>query len=204
LKTYWFGSTSGIDGTNQTATRFDTTEILNSMSYFNSTSDIVKAGTLIVVGGSRVDANFTYNPSLLDPLNGFGESKIFLENIPRRMALEDPKLLPLGGNPALRDIALTEALKRPSSQTLASSDVSFLYPTLAENNRDEDLLHVSLGLLDSQPENPQLLNNVVWLELLRGRVDKERVEKLAAWPPQGRTRFLHHRTRRRRERSIPT
>ena len=90
------------------------------------------------------------------------------------------KLAVLGGNTGVRDLALTEALKRTSAQTLASTDVAFLYPTLAENDRDEDLLRISMGLLESQPGNPQLLNNVVWLELLRGRIDEGRVEKLAA------------------------
>ncbi|HQW28987.1 MAG TPA: hypothetical protein PK529_07365, partial [Verrucomicrobiales bacterium] len=49
---------------------------------------------------------------------------------------------------------------------------------LADKERDADLLKVSLGLLESQPENPKLLNNVVWLELLQGHINEDRINKL--------------------------
>lgn len=88
------------------------------------------------------------------------------------------RLATLGNNAEIRDRAVTEALKRPAATSIAASDVSFLFPGLVETDRDEDLLEVSLGLLSTQPENAQLLNNVVWLELLRGRLDAERVGQL--------------------------
>jgi len=69
LGSFWFGNTTSDTNAIQTMSRFNTTEIINSFSYFNSTSDIIKAGSLIVVGGTDVDTDFTYNPSLLDPLN---------------------------------------------------------------------------------------------------------------------------------------
>lgn len=69
LDSFWFGNTTTDTNAIETMSRFDSTEILNSFSYFTSTSDIIKAGSLIVVGGTDVDTDFTYSPSLLDPLN---------------------------------------------------------------------------------------------------------------------------------------
>jgi hypothetical protein len=69
LDSFWFGNTTVNTNAIQTMSRFNSTEIINSFSYFTSTSDIVKAGSLIVVGGTGVTADFTYSPSLLDPLN---------------------------------------------------------------------------------------------------------------------------------------
>jgi thioredoxin-like negative regulator of GroEL len=88
------------------------------------------------------------------------------------------RLADLAGNGEFRNLALTEALKRPSPVPLAASDVSFIFSNLVEKNQDADLLRVSLGLLSSQPENPQLLNNVVWLELLQGRANEQRIAQL--------------------------
>lgn len=67
LDSFWFGSTDAGTNAITTMTRFDSAEILSSVSYFTSTSDIVKAGTLIVVGGDRVTPDFNYSPSLLAP-----------------------------------------------------------------------------------------------------------------------------------------
>lgn len=69
LDSFWFGNTTADTNAIQTMSRFDSTEIINSFSYFTSTSDIIKAGSLIVVGGTDVDTDFTYNPSSLDPLS---------------------------------------------------------------------------------------------------------------------------------------
>lgn len=69
LDSFWFGNTTADTNAIETMSRFNSTEILNSFSYFTSTSDIIKAGSLIVVGGTDVDTDFTYSPSLLDPLN---------------------------------------------------------------------------------------------------------------------------------------
>lgn len=69
LDSYWFGNANSGTSSIQTMSRFNSTEIINSFSYFNSTSDIIKAGTLIVVGGTDVDTDFNYNPSVTDPNN---------------------------------------------------------------------------------------------------------------------------------------
>ena len=69
LDSFWFGNTTADTNAIQTMSRFDSTEIINSFSYFTSTSDIIKAGSLIVVGGTDVAPDFTYNPSSLDPFS---------------------------------------------------------------------------------------------------------------------------------------
>lgn len=69
LGSFWFGNATADTNAIETMSRFNTTEIINSFSYFNSDSDIIKAGSLIVVGGTDVDTDFSYSPSLLDPLN---------------------------------------------------------------------------------------------------------------------------------------
>jgi tetratricopeptide (TPR) repeat protein len=96
----------------------------------------------------------------------------------RESLLRLGRLADLAGHEDFCTLAVTESLKRPSPVPLASSDVSFVFGSLVEKNQDDDLLRVSMGLLSSQPENPQLLNNVVWLELLHGNVDEERIAKL--------------------------
>lgn len=69
LDSYWFGNTDTATNTIQTMARFDSTEIINSFSQFTSTSDIIKAGTLIIVGGTDVDTDFNYSPSPSNPSN---------------------------------------------------------------------------------------------------------------------------------------
>lgn len=65
LDSFWFGNSTTSGNAIQTMSRFNSTEIINTFSYFTSTSDIIKSGTLIVVGGTDVDPDFTYNPNLL-------------------------------------------------------------------------------------------------------------------------------------------
>lgn len=96
----------------------------------------------------------------------------------REELLKLSHLAMLGGNTKLRDQSLAEALKRPSPVSLAATDVAYLFPVLAKENRDEDLFAISSNLLQSEPDNPQLLNNVVWLGLLRGKVDEEQMQRL--------------------------
>ena len=80
--------------------------------------------------------------------------------------LEVAKLASRTGNADVRNRAVTEALKRPSAINLPASDVAFLFEALAEKDEVEDLLAISRNLLSSDPENPVLINNVVWLELV--------------------------------------
>ncbi len=80
--------------------------------------------------------------------------------------LEVAKLASRSGNAEVRNRAVTEALKRPSAISLPASDVAFLFEVLAEKDEADDLLTVSRNLLASDPENPVLINNVVWLELI--------------------------------------
>lgn len=67
LDSFWFGNTDAATNSITTMTHFDSAAILNSVSYFTSTSDIIKAGTLIVVGGDKVTPDFNYSPNLLAP-----------------------------------------------------------------------------------------------------------------------------------------
>ena len=80
--------------------------------------------------------------------------------------LEVAKLASRSGNAEVRNRAVTEALKRPSAISLPAADVAFLFEVLAENDEADDLLTVSRNLLASDRENPVLINNVVWLELI--------------------------------------
>jgi len=67
LDSIWFGDTNSGTSEIQRSNRFNSTEIINNVSFFNSTSDIIKAGTLIVVGNENVKTDFNYNPNLTDP-----------------------------------------------------------------------------------------------------------------------------------------
>ncbi len=69
LDSYWFGGTDSATGAIQNSARFDSAAILSQGSHFTSTSDIIKAGTLIVVGNPIVATDFTYNPDFFDPSN---------------------------------------------------------------------------------------------------------------------------------------
>ncbi len=67
LDSIWFGDTNSTTSTIDNSSRFDSTEIINNFAYFTSTSDIVRAGTIIVVGGTQIATDFTYNPSSNNP-----------------------------------------------------------------------------------------------------------------------------------------
>lgn len=67
LDSIWFGDTNSGTSEIQRSNRFNSTEIMNNVSFFNSTSDIIKAGTLIVVGNENVKTDFNYSPNLTDP-----------------------------------------------------------------------------------------------------------------------------------------
>jgi hypothetical protein len=69
LDSIWFGDANSSTSSLQNSSRFNSTEIINNFSYFTSTSDIIKAGTLIVVGNDKVSTNFNYNPDLGNPSN---------------------------------------------------------------------------------------------------------------------------------------
>jgi len=69
LDSIWFGDATSNTSQIQNTKRFNSTEIINNFSFFTSTSDILKAGTLIIVGNQNVTADFTYNPDLGNPSN---------------------------------------------------------------------------------------------------------------------------------------
>lgn len=97
----------------------------------------------------------------------------------RQSYVELSRLAALAGNTRVKTLATTEALKIPSVVPVASSDVSFVFSDLRNRNKPADLLEISLNLLASEPGNAQLLNNVVWLELLHGVVNEERIAGLS-------------------------
>ena len=125
--------------------------------------------------------------------------------------LEVAKLASRSGNAEIRNRAVTEALKRPSAITLPASDVAFLFEVLAEKEEAEDLLTVSRNLLASDPENPVLINNVVWLELVmeERRSDysgmlRSLVEKFPNIPPLRSTLALSLMTTGENEEALAT
>ncbi len=67
LDSIWFGDTNSSTSAIEESSRFTSSEIISNFSYFTSTSDIVRAGTIIVLGGSRVTSDFTYNPLSSNP-----------------------------------------------------------------------------------------------------------------------------------------
>jgi len=81
-------------------------------------------------------------------------------------------------NVEIRNRAVVEALKRPSSIPLSAEEVSFVFEHLVSKDESSDLLRVSQGLLASEPDNAKLLNNVVWLQVLQGRIDSELIGRL--------------------------
>ncbi|MEM9016756.1 MAG: hypothetical protein AAGC68_07060, partial [Verrucomicrobiota bacterium] len=98
----------------------------------------------------------------------------------RQALLDLAQFAAKSGNEEIRNRALTEALKRRSPVALPAKDVSFLFTHLASSDRAEDLLVISRSLLRGEPDNPILLNNVVWLELLlRGRSSGTLVSRVA-------------------------
>lgn len=87
----------------------------------------------------------------------------------RTALLELAKMAAGAGEADIRNRALTEALQRPSVVALPAADVGFLFSYLAGEENAEDLLHISRNLLRNEPDNPILLNNVLWLELILGK-----------------------------------
>ncbi len=69
LDSIWFGDTNSSTSTIDKKGRFVSSEIISNFSYFNSTSDIVRAGTIIVVGGNDITSDFSYNPDSSDAGN---------------------------------------------------------------------------------------------------------------------------------------
>jgi len=102
----------------------------------------------------------------------------------RQSYLQLSRLAALGGNTRVKNLATTEALKIPSLIPVASSDVAFIFSDLQNRNQPADLLEISLSLLASEPGNAQLLNNVVWIELLHGVVNEERIAGLSRFVEQ--------------------
>lgn len=83
--------------------------------------------------------------------------------------LELARMASAAGAEDVRNRALTEALRRPSVVPLPATDVAFLFSHLAEEEDPENLLLISRNLLRSEPGNPLLQNNVLWLELVMGK-----------------------------------
>ncbi|MEM1443089.1 MAG: hypothetical protein AAGF67_12155 [Verrucomicrobiota bacterium] len=75
----WFGDSRGNTNTVHRERNFNSAEIISNSSYFNSTSDLVKAGTFITVGGSQVATDFVYNPQSTAP-NDTDSWNITLQN----------------------------------------------------------------------------------------------------------------------------
>lgn len=67
LDSIWFGDTNAATSSIDRSSRFVSSEIISNVSYFTSTSDIVRAGTIIVMGGTNVASDFTYNPNSNNP-----------------------------------------------------------------------------------------------------------------------------------------
>jgi hypothetical protein len=69
LDSIWFGDTNSATDSIDKSERFVSSEIISNVSYFTSTSDIVRAGTIIVVGGTSITSDFAYNPDSSDSGN---------------------------------------------------------------------------------------------------------------------------------------
>lgn len=63
LDSIWFGDSKSNTGFIDYENNFNSTQIISNSSYFNSTTDLIKAGTLLAVGGSAVTTDFNYNPT---------------------------------------------------------------------------------------------------------------------------------------------
>ena len=96
----------------------------------------------------------------------------------RNSLLQLAKLAASSGNEPIRNRAIAEALKRPSAIPIPSSDVAFVFSYLVEQDRPDDLLRISQGLLTNEPNNLLLINNVAWLSLLQHQTDSDSITKL--------------------------
>lgn len=96
--------------------------------------------------------------------------------------LELARMASAAGAEDIQNRALTEALRRPSVVPMPATDVSFLFSHLAAEDDPENLLVISRNLLQSEPDNPMLLNNVLWLELVMqknsGNVRSDQIKDL--------------------------
>lgn len=65
----WFGdskaNTKGVDNENS----FNAAQIIANVGAFSATTDVLRAGTILTVGGSSVATDFNYNPDSNDPSN---------------------------------------------------------------------------------------------------------------------------------------
>ncbi|MEM7603596.1 MAG: PEP-CTERM sorting domain-containing protein, partial [Verrucomicrobiota bacterium] len=63
LDTMWFGDSRFSSWIIESENNFSASQIISNSSYFSSSSDVIKAGTLLSVGGSQVGTDFNYNPN---------------------------------------------------------------------------------------------------------------------------------------------
>lgn len=62
LDTIWFGDSGPNTGGIEAENNFNSAQIVQNSNSFNSTSDVLQAGTLIVVGGPGFASDLSYNP----------------------------------------------------------------------------------------------------------------------------------------------
>jgi hypothetical protein len=67
LDSIWFGDSNTFSTGVASENSFNATGIISNSSYFNSTTDVIAAGTIITVGGSNISTDFNYNPDPADP-----------------------------------------------------------------------------------------------------------------------------------------
>lgn len=69
LDSIWFGDSQANTNTVDHENQFNSAQIIANVGAFNSTSDVLRAGTILTVGGSSITTDFTYNPDSNDPTN---------------------------------------------------------------------------------------------------------------------------------------
>lgn len=84
----------------------------------------------------------------------------------RSMLLKLANFAQKAGNKDICERALREALLRPSPVAIPTQDIAPLFIRLMEENDTRSLLSVSRQQLRSEPDNPTLRNNVIWLQLI--------------------------------------
>jgi len=62
--------------------------------------------------------------------------------------------------------AIIKAIQHPRSGAPAADSIQGVFRHLLQNNRPDELLLICNRLLQSEPENPQLINNAIYLTLL--------------------------------------
>ncbi|MEM6280174.1 MAG: PEP-CTERM sorting domain-containing protein, partial [Verrucomicrobiota bacterium] len=63
LDSMWFGDSRFNSWIIASENNFSSSQIIANSSYFSSDSDLIKAGTLLSVGGGSVGTDFNYNPT---------------------------------------------------------------------------------------------------------------------------------------------